>query len=176
MKFFTLFLALLVAFPSLQAQHNYNSVKINASDIPPAVLETFHQNYPQSEVKQWEKLTRTYEFVTYNKYVAMMVDDGLITRARIKEDGTALTATSYFRGKQRSKLPENIKNYVATNFSELKLVEVEKTLLFEDNSTYYRIFLQKGVEYKYLYLNLAGTLLEDDAIPLKVKEDDAWAQ
>lgn len=175
MNLFT-FICIIFLSLQIQAQHNYNSIKISAADVPPDVLETFHNNYPHDEVKQWEKLTRTYENLTYNKYVAMMVEEGLITRARIKEDGTPLTSTTYFRGKHRNKLPSNITRYAEENYPDLKLMEVEKILLFDDNSTYYRIFLQKGVDYKYLYVNLAGELLDETTIPIKVKEDDAWAE
>ncbi len=176
MKAILFFLSLLWGL-NLWGQYNFNSVKIKSSDLPPAVLETYHRYYPHQEVKHWEKLTRTHLSVTYNKYVAVLLDEGgLITRARIKEDGLALMATVYYRGKNRNKVPDNIKNYATQNHSDYKLVEVEKTLYFEDNSSYYRLFLQKTTGYLYLYLDLAGQLIPEENIPLEVKEEDAWAK
>lgn len=145
-----------------------NGKVVDASAVPEAVKNTQAQNFPGTTVNRWELHSSSNAKKSFQKYVAIYMQDGLRARARYKEDGTALSSSKYFNAE---KAPEVVKT-AATRYSGYTLNAGEEVKTFAKGKTFYRVRFRKGGQRMVVLLDEAGNEVTKDKAPEEALEDE----
>ena len=153
-----------------QAQATWTRSVVKETEVPIAVKNTQTVMYPNVKVDRWEKATGTVQDKSKTKYIAIFKQFGQRVRARYQENGSGLSATTYYLG---SKLPQAIQDAAAANYSEYKLRSGEKIKgLAGGQKEVYRIRLRKGAQKLIVYVDAGGKEIEKKEVPEIMKEDE----
>ena len=171
MKNLILFITLLLISGIFsQAQVSWTRTEVAEADVPIAVKNTHTISFPDSPADRWEKATRIVKNTVHTKYIALFKQNHQRVRARYKESGSGLSATTYFVG---SKLPQAIQDAAAANYSGYKLRSGEKIQsLAGGQKEVYRIRLRKGAQKLVVYVDESGKEIEKGSVPEMMKEDE----
>lgn len=160
---------------SLKAQYGYKVDKVDASAVPSDVKEAFSEDFSGVKVVRWEHHIATNKKNSYNKYVCIFdTSDKIRHRARYKEDGSGISATSYYWFKGGiSKLPKGIHEYCQTNHPEFKIRAGEKEKSLVTGKSAYRIKLGKGVTKITVWLDESGNEIASKNVLKEWKESES---
>ncbi len=160
--------AMIMAFSTVQAQASFKVQKVDASEVPQAVLDAQAKFFAGLTVNVWEKQMGSIRDYSGERYVANFQYEGQPTRARYYKNGTAGTATSYHVGKE---LPQTIQNAAAQNYPDYKLNSGEKITALETGKTVYRIRLRKGAQKLVAYVDENGNEISKDSLSNEITEE-----
>lgn len=143
--------------------------KIDAAQVPEAVKNSFNAGFQNVTDVRWEKHSATGKGgKTFTKYVAVYNQEGIRSRARFKEDGTALSSSKYM-GAQ--KLPDNVKNAAASKNPGFTVMGGEEVKT-KKGETYYRVRMRKGTSRLSTLFDANGNEVTKDKVPDEAKEDE----
>lgn len=168
----TLLLPLALAFfTGAFAQLSFDIDVVEASEVPDAVITEHESRYADYNVRRWESHTTTLGDHSGTWYVAIFSIDLRTTRSRYKEDGTAVSATTYYLAYG---LPQELKDHAEANYSDYSLNSGEKITIFDTDKTYWRSRLRKGWANKLVYYMEDGVWeeIEDGDILKTLREDE----
>lgn len=169
----TLFTAVVTTVSFTQDQ-NWTNTVVQESEVPSAVTSTFKTKYNPSKIVRWEKRTWQGKDKLHTKYVVIFDQDGLRQRARYMDDGSGISATTYYWLKNVEKLPEAVKNYASTKYPDFKLESGEKELNLKKGTYVYRIRLRKGKATKLVvYVNENGEEINKDNVDKEILENES---
>lgn len=172
MKNLLLFIALL-ASGSLMAQVTFNVEKIEASAVPSEVSDAFNQKFPDVKDVRWELHTATSGEHSGDKYVCIFDNaDNIRSRARYRNDGKGISATTYFWFKNVEKLPQAIKDFCAINYEGFKLSAGELEMSLKKDRSAYRIKLRKGRTKITVWLDESGNEINEKNIDSELHESE----
>lgn len=155
------------------SQATFKTETIEASQVPASVTSSFNSKYSGVKVVRWEKhIFTNKKGKKHAKFVCIFDKDGLRSRSRYMPNGTALSATTYYRFKNVQKLPEPIKKYAKTKYPDFKLTGGEKELSHKNGKYVYRIRLKKGPSKVVVYLNENGEEINKDNIDGEILENE----
>lgn len=154
---------------SLFAQLSFDVEKIEASDVPDVVISE-HESRFTEDIRRWEKHTTVVGEKTTIWYVAIFSIELRTTRSRYDQDGTAISATTYYLAWG---MPQEIKDHVESNHPDYKLASGERITIFDTDKVYWRIRARDGLT-KVVYYMEDGVWeeIENEDILKVLKEDE----
>lgn len=154
MKYFIL---VIVALFTMQLSFGQT---IDAAQVPANVKSSFESDFSGVNLIRWEK------YNGFIKYVAVFDNSEKVRcRARYKEDGKGISATTYFWFPNVKKVPQGIKNYASSKYPDYKLVGAEKEMSLKDKSKYgYRVKLRKGGKKVTVWLDENGKEIDKNSL------------
>lgn len=166
MKYFIL---VIVALFTMQLSFGQT---IDAGQVPANVKSSFESDFGGVNLIRWEK------YNGFIKYVAVFDNsDQIRSRARYKEDGKGISATTYYWLKKVDKLPQGIKDYASSKYSGYKISAAEKEMSLQDKSKYaYRLKLRKGATKVTVYLDESGKELDKNSLSKDLTTEEKVSQ
>jgi len=158
-----------VAAFAASAQISLKVEKVDASEVPQAVLDAQESYFSGITVNVWEKQSASARDRSGARYVANFQLDGQKTRARYYANGTGISATSYYVAKE---LPQNIQDAAAANYSDYRLNSGEEIMLLNQNETIYRLRLRKGAQKLVVYVDENGDEISRSEVPDEVEAEE----
>ncbi len=165
---FVLTLFFMAAFAA-NAQISLKVEKVDAAEVPQAVLDAQEGYFAGLTVNLWEKQSASARDRSGARYVANFQLDSQKARARYYANGTGISATSYYAAKE---LPQNIQDATASNYGGYRLNSGEKIMLLSNNKTIYRLRLRQGAQKLVVYVDVNGKEISPENVPTDVKEDE----
>ena len=151
------------------AQLDFSVQKVSAEDVPANAIATQAASFSAS-VLTWEKQTASAKGNAITRYVASFTEQTkTVTRARYTNNGTGLSATTYYTAEQ---LPTVLQDSAATNYPNYKLESGEKILYIPTKQNLFRIRLRKGAQKLVVYVDNNGNELDKGDLPLEIYEDE----
>ncbi len=142
--------------------------KIDADDVPAAVLTSQASNFPGVNVNVWEHQDAKGANNSAERYIANFQNNGQKARARYYPSGVGTTATTYYSSSQ---LPAAIQEAASTNYSAYTLSSGEQIVTLSTSDVYYRLRLRKGAQKLVVYTDETGTEVSLDDLPEVMKKD-----
>jgi uncharacterized lipoprotein NlpE involved in copper resistance len=140
--------------------------KVEVAQVPDAVKNAFTV---QATDTRWEKHEATGKAgKAHVKYVAIYTQDGIRTRSRFKEDGSAMSSSKYMGAE---KLPTAIQTAATTKNPGAKLVGGEE-LTLKTGQVYYRVRLRNGSSKINSLFDASGNEVTKDKMTEELKETD----
>lgn len=159
---FSLITTLSFAQPNARAKgaraHSFATVE--EAQVPDAVKNSFTNSFANAAAVRWEKHTAQGKR-TYAKYVAVFTADEIRSRARYKEDGTALSSSKYFGP---NKLPANIKSAAQAKSPGFVVMGGEE-ITTRNGNVFYRVRSRKGSSKLIQYFDADGNEVTKDKAP-----------
>lgn len=165
MKNLLFVLAMLTITFNLSAQAGINVQKVNASEVPQAVLDAQNQYFAGITVNLWEKQSASFRDKSGERYVANFQNSGQKTKARYYTNGTGGTATAYYIAKE---LPQAIQNAANSNYPNYKLLSGEMITTLTNNKSVFRIRLRSGAKKLVVFLDANGNEIAPNSLPDEV--------
>ncbi|MEM6628996.1 MAG: hypothetical protein AAF694_04960 [Bacteroidota bacterium] len=138
--------------------------------VPLAVKNTQTVIFPNTTVDRWEKASGTIKGKSGTKYIAIFKQFDQRVRARFQEDGSGISATTYYAG---TKLPQAIQDAAAANYAGYKLRSGERIQSLKGNQKFvFRIRLRKGSQKLVVYVDENGKEMEKKSVPSEMTEDE----
>ncbi len=142
------------------------ATQIDASQVPDAIKNVFTV---QSTDLRWEKReSKGKDGKVKLRYVAVYTQDGVRTRARFKEDGSALSSSRYLEPQQ---LPAAVQSAATTKNTRAKLMGGEEVTT-KKKEIYYRVRLRSGSTKIVSFYDANGTEVKKDKIDNDLKEGE----
>jgi hypothetical protein len=113
-----------------------NLKQVEASEVPEAVKNSFKTSVTDVRWEKHEAMGKGGK--SHVRYVAIYTQDGVRSRSRFKEDGTALSSSKYMGAK---KLPASIQSAATSKYPNIKLVGGEE-FTTKTGQVYYRVRLR----------------------------------
>jgi len=151
-----------------QAQVGVSIQKVNADDVPAAVISSQASYFPGVNVNVWELQTAKGKNNSAQRYIANFQNNGQKARARYYQSGTGTTATTYYPGSQ---LPATIQETAAANYEGYTLNSGEQIVALPTSDTFYRLRLRKGAQKLVVYTDETGNEVSPDELPEVMKKD-----
>ncbi len=151
------------------AQVTVSVKKVDAAEVPQAVLDAQESYFAGTTVNLWEKQSASARDRSGARYVANFQLDGQKARARYYANGTGISATSYYVAKE---LPQDIQDAAATNYGGYRLNSGEKIMLLNQNETIYRLRLRKGAQKLVVYVDENGDEISRSEVPDEVEAEE----
>jgi hypothetical protein len=143
--------------------------QIDVAQVPDAVKNSFNSKAAGVGNVRWEKHTAKGKAdKSFTKYVAVYTVDGVRSRSRFREDGTAMSSSKYM-GAQ--KLPENIRNSATSKNPGFELQGGEEVKT-KKGETYYRVRMKKGSSKLTSLYDANGNEVVKDNAPDEAQEDE----
>jgi len=139
--------------------------KIESSQVPEGIVSKFATTFTGATAVRWEKHSVSDQRIIY---VAVFTEGGVRSRARYKEDGTALSSSKYF-GPQ--KLPANIKSAATTKYPDFTVMGGQE-ITTRNGKTYYKVRSRKGPSKIIQYFDADGNVITKDNAPDGLMEDE----
>ncbi len=155
--------AMFITLTGLQAQAGLKVQKVDASEVPQAVLDAQAKYFSGIAVNLWEKQSGSVRERSGERFVANFQYEGQKARARYYPNGTAGTATSYYL--TAKELPQVIQDAAAANYPGYQLNTGEKVTALTQAKTVFRLRLRKGAQKLVVYVDESGKELSKDSLP-----------
>jgi hypothetical protein len=140
---------------------------IDASQVPDAVKNAFSAT--GATAIRWEKHEAKGKSEKSSvKYVAIYDQNGIRSRARYKEDGTALSSSKYLKADQ---LPANIKSAAETKAQGMKVMGGEE-FKTKKGEVFYRVFTRGGGSKTVTVFDSNGQPVTKDKMHEELKESE----
>ena len=162
MKNLLIVLAMLTLTFNLSAQAGASVQKVDASEVPQAVLDAQNQYFPGITVNFWEKQSASFRDKSGARYVANFQNNGQKTKARYYSNGTGGTATAYHVAKE---LPQAIQNAAASNYPNYKLLSGEQITALAKSKSAFRLRLRNGAQRLVVFVDANGNELSANSLP-----------
>jgi hypothetical protein len=146
-----------------------NSERLDAAQVPELVKSSFNTAFPGIPAT-WEKHSAKgkADGKSYTKYVAVFTQDGQKSRARYREDGTALSSTKYMKA---DKMPDAVKSGMKTKYPGFEASGGEEVKGKGDKKIY-RIKAKKGSAKLTTYFDENGNEVTKEKVTDDVKEGE----
>lgn len=137
-KYLILMITVMIGFMTAAAQDKYS---INRSDLPQAAQDFLTQHFPKAKVG----MVKTDKHLLRKTDYDVKLVNG--TKIEFNNAGKWTSVDCKDKAVPESIIPKTIRSYVSKNFSDVKIVKIEK------GTTKYEVDLSDGVE---LTFNLLG--------------------
>lgn len=143
------------------------ALTVDASQVPDAVKNAFAAT--GATATRWEKHeAKGKSEKSYVKYVAIYDQDGIRSRARYKEDGTALGTSKYMKADQ---LPANVKSAAEAKAQGMKLMGGEE-FKTKKGEVFYRVVARGGGSKTVSVFDSNGQPVTKDKMLEELKESE----
>lgn len=167
MKNILFILAFIATTFTVQAQVNGSIQKIDADEVPAAVIASQASNFPAATVTVWEKQSATGRKRSGERYVASFNNNGQAARAKYAKNGIGSTAITFYDGEQ---LPAVIQEAAATNYDGYTLNSGEQIQVLSTKDIFYRLRLRKGAQKLVVYVDATGNEVSKEEVTEEVEE------
>jgi hypothetical protein len=146
-----------------------NFEKVDAAQVPDPVKNAFTSANP-GVTATWEKHSaRGKADKPFTKYVAVFTTaDGNKSRARYREDGTAMTSSKYMKAE---KMPDNVKKGMKSKYPDFTPTAAEN-VKGKDGKSMYRIKSKKGSAKLTTYFDENGNEITKEKVSDDVKDGE----
>lgn len=151
----TLFLSAAICFLGINSA---SAQKIKETEVPKAVVSSFHSNFKNATAKEWEKEGNNYEAeFDWNK---------VETSASFSAEGKLMETEHEIKV---SELPKAVSDYVTKNYAGSKIEEASK-ITTPDGVVTYEAEVKKGKEEMDLMFDSTGAFIKKEVETEKDKD------